>query len=126
MKKFSQVFELLSASQSEDMNLIKDIMSSLEMSENIDQVKVIPHFNTDIMERQDQWCGYMVKIIFSKLCMSKRGNASGYSFSSDEIIDYWKDIVDNIKTIKSHGFDCSISFYQPNGVEMTMKIFRTE
>lgn len=104
----------------EDLQLVKDlVIDYLEDCESInsDEFKV-KGINTTL--------GYEIEltIVFSKKCMSnRRGVDRNFSrITENEIMDYWENLINLFKVLKSNGFESNIRYYQPNGVEMKITI----
>lgn len=103
----------------EDLQLVKDlVIDYLEDCESInsDEFKV-KGINTTL--------GYEIEltIIFSKKCMSnRRGVDRNFRITENEIMDYWENLINLFKVLKSNGFESNIRYYQPNGVEMKITI----
>jgi hypothetical protein len=107
----------------EDLQLVKDLVTDyLEDCESInpDEFKVIG-VNTTI--------GYEIELtlVFSKKCMKdRRGVDRNFRITENEIMDYWENLIDLFKVLKSNGFESNIRYYQPNGVEMKIIIERKD
>lgn len=103
----------------EDLQLVKDlVIDYLEDCESInsDEFKV-KGINTTL--------GYEIEltIVFSKKCMSnRRGVDRNFRITENEIMDYWENLINLFKVLKSNGFESNIRYYQPNGVEMKITI----
>lgn len=103
----------------EDLQLVKDlVIDYLEDCESInsDEFKV-KGVNTTI--------GYEIEltIVFSKKCMSnRRGVDRNFRITENEIMDYWENLINLFKVLKSNGFESNIRYYQPSGVEMKITI----
>jgi|ERR1035437_6810113 hypothetical protein len=110
MKKFSQIFE-----SAEDKQTVEDVFSGLEMCKSIEKVDIRRQF-------QDGYY-YRVCLSFSKECLRKR-KYDNYSFSTEEVNDYWQDIVDAMNILEGYGFVCRISYYAANGVEMIIHVYK--
>lgn len=105
----------------EDLQLVKDLVTDyLEDCESIksDEFKIIG-VNTTI--------GYEIELtlVFSKKCMKdRRGVDRNFRITENEIMDYWENLINLFKVLKSNGFESNIRYYQPNGVEMKITIER--
>ncbi len=109
----------------EDKTLIEDIMSPLADSNYIESVRTEREYSSPGVGDK-----YKVTIEFSRYCIKRREECAsgfsrnGYAISLDEINDYWKDIMDNLNTLKNYRFNSSISRYATNGQEMIIRISR--
>ena len=105
----------------EDLELVKDlVINYLEDCESInsDEFKV-KGVNTTI--------GYEIELtlVFSKKCMKdRRGDDRNFRITENEIMDYWENLINLFKVLKSYGFESNIRYYQPSGVEMKITIVR--
>jgi hypothetical protein len=58
----------------------------------------------------------------SKLYFNKEDYNADFHITENEIMDYWENLIDLFKVLKSNGFESNIRYYQPNGVEMKIII----
>jgi hypothetical protein len=62
-------------------------------------------------------------LVFLKKCMEDRRDFDGhFRITENEIMDYWENLIDLFKVLKSNGFESNIRYYQPSGIEMKIII----
>ena len=54
----------------------------------------------------------------------RRGDDRNFRITENEIMDYWENLINLFKVLKSYGFESNIRYYQPSGVEMKITIVR--
>lgn len=108
MRKFTE-----SIDSNDDLSVVTEVFSMLDSNQCVDSVKI-----------SNRRRSMQVVVNFSKICMKKRKYIGGYSISSDEILEYWNEIYNCVGMLKNRGYESRISFYQPNGVEMELFVFK--
>lgn len=103
----------------EDMELIKDLA--------INYLEDCESFNSeDFKVKSKSFNEIELGLPFSKKCMKNRKTNDGFFIKENEILDYWENIIQLFKVLRSNGFESNISFYQTNGVEIRITIKRYE
>ena len=103
----------------EDIQLVKDLV--------IDYLEDCKSFDTGEFKVRgiQKGSGYEIELtlVFLKKCMEdRRGVDREFRITENEIMDYWENLIDLFKVLKSNGFESNIRYYQPNGVEMKIII----
>ena len=107
----------------EDIQLVKDlVIDYLEDCKSFDPGE----FKIRGIQKRS---GYEIELtlVFLKKCMEdRRVNKEDYNvdfhITENEIMDYWENLIDLFKVLKSNGFESNIRYYQPSGVEMKIII----
>ena len=107
----------------EDIQLVKDlVIDYLEDCKSFDPGE----FKIRGIQKRS---GYDIELtlVFLKKCMEdRRVNKEDYNvdfhITENEIMDYWENLIDLFKVLKSNGFESNIRYYQPSGVEMKIII----
>jgi hypothetical protein len=107
----------------EDIQLVKDlVIDYLEDCKSFDPGE----FKVRGIQKRS---GYEIELtlVFLNKCMEdRRVNKEDYNvdfhITENEIMDYWENLIDLFKVLKSNGFESNIRYYQPNGVEMKITI----
>jgi hypothetical protein len=103
----------------EDMELIKDLA--------INYLEDCESFNSeDFKVKSKSFNEIELELPFSTKCMKNRKTNDGFIIKENEILDYWENIIQLFKVLRSNGFESNISFYQTNGVEIRITIKRYE
>jgi hypothetical protein len=103
----------------EDIQLVKDLV--------IDYLEDCKSFDPEEFKVRgiQKGSGYEIELtlVFLKKCMEyRRGVDREFRITENEIMDYWENLIDLFKVLKSNGFESNIRYYQPNGVEMKIII----
>ena len=103
----------------EDIQLVKDLV--------IDYLEDCKSFDPGEFKVRgiQKGSGYEIELtlVFLKKCMEdRRGVDREFRITENEIMDYWENLIDLFKVLKSNGFESNIRYYQPNGVEMKIII----
>ena len=103
----------------EDIQLVKDLV--------IDYLEDCKSFDPEEFKVRgiQKVSGYEIELtlVFLKKCMEdRRGVDREFRITENEIMDYWENLIDLFKVLKSNGFESNIRYYQPNGVEMKIII----
>lgn len=103
----------------EDIQLVKDLV--------IDYLEDCKSFDPGEFKVRgiQKVSGYEIELtlVFLKKCMEdRRGVDREFRITENEIMDYWENLIDLFKVLKSNGFESNIRYYQPNGVEMKIII----
>jgi hypothetical protein len=103
----------------EDIQLVKDLV--------IDYLEDCKSFDPGEFKVRgiQKGSGYEIELtlVFLKKCMEdRRGVDREFRITENEIMDYWENLIDLFKVLKSNGFQSNIRYYQPNGVEMKIII----
>jgi len=103
----------------EDLQLVKDLV--------IDYLEDCKSFDPGEFKVRgiQKGSGYEIELtlVFLKKCMEdRRGVDREFRITENEIMDYWENLIDLFKVLKSNGFESNIRYYQPNGVEMKIII----
>ena len=103
----------------EDIQLVKDLV--------IDYLEDCKSFDSEEFKVRgiQKVSGYEIELtlVFLKKCMEdRRGVDREFRITENEIMDYWENLIDLFKVLKSNGFESNIRYYQPNGVEMKIII----
>jgi len=105
----------------EDLQLVKDLVTDyLEDCESINSEELR-------IRGAQRGSGYEIEltIAFSKKCIKDRKRVDrDFQITENEIMDYWENLINLFKVLKSNGFESNIRYYQPNGVEMKITIER--
>lgn len=103
----------------EDIQLVKDlVIDYLEDCKSFDPGE----FKIRGIQKRS---GYDIELtlVFLKKCMEdRRGVDREFRITENEIMDYWENLIDLFKVLKSNGFESNIRYYQPSGVEMKIII----
>ena len=103
----------------EDIQLVKDlVIDYLEDCKSFDPGE----FKIRGIQKRS---GYEIELtlVFLKKCMEdRRGVDREFRITENEIMDYWENLIDLFKVLKSNGFESNIRYYQPSGVEMKIII----
>ena len=103
----------------EDMELIKDLA--------INYLEDCESFNSeDFKVKSKSFNEIELELPFSTKCMKNRKTNDRFIIRENEILDYWENIIQLFKVLRSNGFESNISFYQTNGVEIRIIIKRYE
>ena len=108
MRKFTE-----SIDSNDDLSVVTEVFSMLDSNQCVDSVKI-----------SNRRRSMQVVVNFSKICMKKRKYDDGYSIPSDEILEYWNEIYNCVGMLKNRGYESRVTFYQPNGVEMNIEVFK--
>lgn len=107
----------------EDIDLIKDlVINYLEDCESFSQqdLNVTGKFEEYVYT-------YIIGLTFTKKCMEDRKDVDrNFQITENEVLDYWENIIQLFKVLKSYGFKSNIRYYQTNGVEMKIIVKRDE
>jgi hypothetical protein len=107
----------------EDIDLIKDlVINYLEDCESFSQqdLNVTGKFEEYVYT-------YIISLTFTKKCMKDRRDVDrNFQITENEVLDYWENIIQLFKVLKSYGFKSNIRYYQTNGVEMKIIVKRDE
>jgi len=116
IKKFNESNE----DEKEDLQLVKDLVKNyLEDCKSFDST--IVNYTTEISKQ------ITLTIAFSNKCIKDRKDIfRNFRITENEIMDYWENLIDLFKVLKSNGFESNIRYYQPNGVEMKITIERKD
>ena len=103
----------------EDIQLVKDLV--------IDYLEDCKSFDPGEFKVRgiQKGSGYEIELtlVFLKKCMEdRRGVDREFRITENEIMDYWENLIDLFKVLKSNGFESNIRYYQPSGVEMKIII----
>lgn len=103
----------------EDIQLVKDLV--------IDYLEDCKSFDPGEFKVRgiQKGSGYEIELtlVFLKKCMEdRRGVDREFRITENEIMDYWENLINLFKVLKSNGFESNIRYYQPNGVEMKIII----
>ena len=103
----------------EDIQLVKDLV--------IDYLEDCKSFDPGEFKVRgiQKGSGYEIELtlVFLKKCMEdRRGVDREFRITENEIMDYWENLIDLFKVLKSNGFESNIRYYQPSGVEMKITI----
>jgi hypothetical protein len=103
----------------EDIQLVKDLV--------IDYLEDCKSFDPGEFKVRgiQKGSGYEIELtlVFLNKCMEdRRGVDREFRITENEIMDYWENLIDLFKVLKSNGFESNIRYYQPNGVEMKIII----
>lgn len=103
----------------EDIQLVKDLV--------IDYLEDCKSFDPGEFKVRgiQKGSGYEIELtlVFLKKCMEdRRGVDREFHITENEIMDYWENLIDLFKVLKSNGFESNIRYYQPSGVEMKIII----
>ena len=103
----------------EDLQLVKDLV--------IDYLEDCKSFDPGEFKVRgiQKGSGYEIELtlVFLKKCMEdRRGVDREFRITENEIMDYWENLIDLFKVLKSNGFESNIRYYQPSGVEMKIII----
>jgi len=107
----------------EDIKLVKYLV--------IDYLEDCKSFDTEQFKVRgiQKRSGYEIELtlVFLNKCMEdRRVNKEDYNvdfhITENEIMDYWENLIDLFKVLKSNGFESNIRYYQPSGIEMKITI----
>jgi len=103
----------------EDIQLVKDLV--------IDYLEDCKSFDPGEFKVRgiQKGSGYEIELtlVFLKKCMEdRRGVDRNFRITENEIMDYWENLIDLFKVLKSNGFESNIRYYQPSGIEMKITI----
>jgi hypothetical protein len=109
----------------EDIQLVKDLA--------IDYLEDCKSFDPGEFKIRgiQKGSGYEIELtlVFLNKCMVDRQgpdinshHPTRFRIKENEIMDYWENLIDLFKVLKSNGFESNIRYYQPNGVEMKIII----
>lgn len=104
----------------ENLQLVKDLaIDYLEDCESFNSI------NVDYLTKTTN--EILIKIDFSKKCLYDRRNIfNALRITEEEVLEYWESIIQLFKVLKSNGFNSSIRYYQPSGVEMLIIVTKNE
>lgn len=104
----------------ENLQLVKDLaIDYLEDCESFGSI------NTSYLNKLSN--EILIKIEFSKKCIyDRKSNFNSFRILEGEVLEYWESIIQLFKVLKSNGFNSSIRYYQPNGVEMLIIVRKNE
>jgi hypothetical protein len=116
IKKFNESSE----DEKMDLQLVKDLVTNyLEDCKSFASTRV--DYTTEISKQ------ITLIIVFSNKCIQDRKNIfRDFRITENEIMDYWENLIDLFKVLKSNGFESNISYYQPTGVNMKIIIERKD
>jgi hypothetical protein len=111
----------------QDIELIKDLVTNyLEDCESFyhEDTKVTGKFTSQLKRAVQEYSYvYTISLSFTKKCLrDRRGVDREFRITENEIMDYWENLINLFKVLKSNGFESNIRYYQPNGVEMKITI----
>jgi len=109
----------------EDIQLVKDLA--------IDYLEDCKSFDPGEFKIRgiQKGSGYEIELtlVFLNKCMVDRQgpdinshHPTRFRIKENEIMDYWENLIDLFKVLKSNGFESDIRYYQPSGVEMKIII----
>lgn len=103
----------------EDIELIKDLVTNY-----LEDCESFYHQDTKVTGKFEEYSYiYTISLSFTKKCLSdRRGFDRNFRITENEIMDYWENLINLFKVLKSNGFESNIRYYQPNGVEMKITI----
>jgi hypothetical protein len=104
----------------ENLQLVKDLaIDYLEDCESFGSI------NTSYLNKASN--EILIKINFSKKCLyDRKSNFNSFRILEEEVLEYWESIIQLFKVLKSNGFNSSIRYYQPSGVEMWIIVTKNE
>ena len=103
----------------QDIELIKDLVTNY-----LEDCESFYHEDTKVTGKFKEYSYvYTISLSFTKKCLrDRRGVDREFRITENEIMDYWENLINLFKVLKSNGFESNISYYQPNGVEMKITI----
>ena len=116
IKKFNESSE----DEKVDLQLVKDLVTNyLEDCKSFASTRV--DYTTEISKQ------ITLTIVFSNKCIKDRKDTfRNFRITENEIMDYWENLIDLFKVLKSNGFESNIRYYQPTGIEMKIIIERKD
>jgi len=131
IKKFNEAeddfFEKFS--NKEDLQLVKDLsINYLEDCGSFDSFEVgLTKMPLQRMNMGGFIPGMMtLDIEFSDKCYQNRKDKTGVfrRITESEMLDYWQNILELVKALKSYGFESNIEKYDPNSTNLQIIIHR--
>ena len=116
-------------SNKEDLQLVKDLsINYLEDCESFDSFEVgLTKMPLQRMNMGGFIPGMMtLDIEFSDKCYQNRKDKTGVfrRITESEMLDYWQNILELVKALKSYGFESNIEKYDPNSTNLQITIHR--